>query len=162
MIPVSMRQSALAAAAAVSLSAFALGWWGTDDGSRRQIAVTATSEWVLPKPSTSDVSAFAKILAQRMPFGAPAEQAKSAPVGPQTTAGNAAAPQWRVGGIVTSETNRYLVVLIRRPGENTTRTEIRNPGEELPDGSIIRTVEPADVTIDRQGTIIRIKMFAQN
>jgi hypothetical protein len=162
MIPLSMRQFALAAAGAAALLAFAAGWWGNDAGGRRKFAAPAVPEWVLPKPIVTDVSGFTKFLA-RAPFGSPAEQAKPGPAGPQPASpGNAAAAQWRVGGIVTSETSRYLVVLIRRPGENTTRTEVRNPGEELPDGSIVRTVEPADVTIDRQGTIIRIKMFAQN
>jgi hypothetical protein len=163
MIPLSMRQIALAAAGAAALLAFAAGWWGNDDGGRRKFAAPAVPEWVLPKPIVTDVSGFTKILAQRVPFGSPAEQAKPAPAGPQPASPrNAGAAQWRVGGIVTSGTSRYLVVLIRRPGENTTRTEVRNPGEELPDGSIVRTVDPADVTIDRQGTIIRIKMFAQN
>jgi hypothetical protein len=163
MIPLSMRQIAVAAAGAAALLAFAAGWSGNDDGRRRNFAAPAAPEWVLPKPIVTDVSGFAKVLAQKAPFGAPAELAKPAAAGPQTPgSGNTAVPQWRVGGIVTSETSRYLVVLIRRPGENTTRTEIRNPGEELPDGSIIRTVGPADVTIDREGTIIQIKMFAQN
>jgi hypothetical protein len=163
MIPISMRQIALAAAGASAVLAFAAGWWGNDDGSRRKLAASATPDWVLPKPIVTELSGFTKILAQRAPFGAPADLTKPAPAGPQTTGpGTAAAAQWRVGGIVTSEKSRYLVVLIRRPGENTTRAEMRKPGEELPDGSIIRAVEPADVTIDRQGTIIRIKMFAQN
>lgn len=163
MIHLSMRQIVIAAAGAVTLLAFSVGWWGNDDGSRRKGAARAAPEWVLPKPIVSDVSGFAKILAQRPPFGAPAEQANPAPAGPQAAGpGNAAAAQWRLGGIVMTEASRHVVVLIRRPGENTTRTEIRYPGDELPDGSIVRSVEPADVTIDRQGTIIRIKMFAQN
>ena len=61
-----------------------------------------------------------------------------------------------------TETSGYLIILIRRPGENAARSEVRHPGEELPDGSIVRTVEPANVTIDRQGAIVTIKMFAQN
>src|SRR5204863_4751410 len=117
------------------LLAFALGWWGNDDLGNRKAAAVPAPEWVLPKPITSDVSGFAKILAEKAPFGTPAEQAKQAPDQLRIAApGNAAAPQWRVGGIVTSETSRYLIVLIRRPGENTTRTEIRNPGAELTDG----------------------------
>jgi hypothetical protein len=59
-------------------------------------------------------------------------------------------------------TSGHVIILIRRPGENATRSEIRHPGEELPDGSIVRTVEPTDVTIDRQGASVRIKMFAQH
>jgi hypothetical protein len=163
MIHFSMRQLGFAAAGAGALSAFVAGWWRNDEGSRRKLAASATPEWVLPKPTVTNIAGFTKILAQRAPFGAPPDLAKPAPAGPQTKGSETgAAAQWRVGGIITSETSRYLVVLIRRPGENTTRTELRNPGEELPDGSIIRSVEPADVTIDRQGTIIRIKMFAQN
>ena len=61
-----------------------------------------------------------------------------------------------------TEAGRHLIVLIRRPGDNATRSEIRRLGEELPDGSIVRAVEPSNVTIEREGTIVRIKMFAQN
>ena len=35
------------------------------------------------------------------------------------------------------------------------------PEKTLPDGSIVRSVEPTNVTIDRQGAIVTIKMFAQ-
>ncbi len=61
-----------------------------------------------------------------------------------------------------TDTSGHLIILIRRPGETTTRSEIRNPGEQLPDGSILRTVEPTNVMIERQGAIVTIKMFAQN
>ena len=139
---------------------FALGWWQGDDGNHRAATPRAGPEWLLPKPIASDVSTYAQILAQKPPFGAPA--ANTVPAGPQTASGNTTAIDWRVGGIVMTETSKYLIILIRRPGENATRSEIRHPGEELPDGSIVRTVEPTGVTIDRQGASVRIKMFAQH
>jgi hypothetical protein len=145
----------------IALLAFALGWWEGDDGNRSAATRPAGSEWLLPKPIASDVSTYAQILAQKPPFGAPA--ANPAPAGPQTAPpGNTTAIDWRVGGIVMTGTSGHLIILIRRPGENATRSEIRHPGEELPDGSIVRTVEPTDVTIDRQGATVRIKMFAQH
>jgi len=143
----------------IALLAFALGWWEGDDGNHRAAAPPSGREWLLPKPIASDVSAYAEILVQKPPFGAPA--ANPVPAGPQTAPGNTVI-DWRVGGIVMTETSGHLIILIRRPGENATRSEIRHPGEELPDGSIVRTVEPTDVTIDRQGASVRIKMFAQN
>jgi hypothetical protein len=144
----------------IALLAFALGWWEGDDGNHRTTTRPAGPEWLLPKPIVSDVSAYAQILAQKPPFGAPA--ANPVPAGPQTASGNTTVIDWRVGGIVMTETSGYLIILIRRPGENAIRSEIRHPGEELPDGSIVRTVEPTDVTIDRQGASVRIKMFAQH
>jgi hypothetical protein len=162
-MPLSIRRMTLAAAAgSVALLAFALGWRGSEDGGRRASTAVAAPEWEQAKPIVSDVSAYAKVLAQKPPFGAPAERAQPVSAAPQAVGSESAAQQWRVGGIVTTETSQYLVVLIRRPGENSTRTEIRHLGEELPDGSILRAVEPTNVTIDRQGTIVRIKMFAQN
>jgi hypothetical protein len=146
-----------------ALLGFALGWWGDQEGGRREFAPGAAAEWSLPKPAAPDLSGFAKTLAQRLPFGVAAERASPAPAGAQTAAPvSAGAAQWRVGGIVVTETGRYLIILIRRPGDNAARSEIRRPGEELPDGSIVRAVEPSNVTIEREGTIVRIKMFAQN
>jgi len=77
-------------------------------------------------------------------------------------AANPVPVEWRVVGVVTTETERYLTVLIRKPGEKSARHEIRHPGDNLPDGSVVRSIEPTAVTVDRQGTIVRIKMFAQN
>jgi hypothetical protein len=150
------------AAGGVAVLAFALGWWSGDDGSRRVLPASAAVGWTAPKSTVSDISGYAKIVTQRPPFGAPAERGNAAGTAAPAAPGNAAAAQWRVGGIVVTETNRHLVVLIRRPGDNALRSEIRHPGDELPDGSILRTVEPTNVTIERQGTIVGIKMFAQN
>jgi hypothetical protein len=157
------RQIAIAAGTgSIALCAFALGWWGDEDGGRRALTATIAPEWESPKTSISDVSAYAKVLAEKPPFGAPAERSNALPTAPPTASPGNTPMQWRVGGIVTTETSQDLVVLIRRPGETMTRSEVRHPGEQLPDGSILRTVEPTHVTIDRQGTIVRIKMFAQN
>jgi hypothetical protein len=144
----------------IALLAFALGWWEGDDGNYRAATPPAGREWLLPKPIASDVSTYAQILTQKPPFGAPTANPFS--TGPQIAPGNTTVIDWRVGGIVMTETSGYLIILIRRPGENAARSEVRHPGEELPDGSIVRTVEPANVTIDRQGAIVTIKMFAQN
>lgn len=151
------------AGAGAALLGFAAGWWGDQEGARRELASGVAAEWSPPKPIAPDLSSFAKILAQRPPFGAPAERAGPAPaVGQPAAPASVGAAQWRVGGIVVTETGRHLIILIRRPGDNTTRSEIRRAGEELPDGSIVRAVEPSNVTIEREGTIVRIKMFAQN
>jgi hypothetical protein len=144
----------------IALLAFALGWWEGDDGNHRAAAPPAGREWLLPKPIASDVSTYDQILVQKPPFGASA--ANPVPAGLQAVPGNTAVIDWRVGGIVMTETSGYLIILIRRAGENAARSEVRHPGEELPDRSIVRTVEPANVTIDRQGAIVTIKMFAQN
>ena len=143
----------------IVLLAFALGWWEADDGNHNA-ATRPAGEWLSPKPIASDFSTYAQILTQKPPFGAAA--ANPVPAGPQTPPGNTTVLDWRVGGIVATETGGRLIILIRRPGEIAARSEIRQPGEELPDGSIVRTVEPTNVTIDRQGAIITIKMFAQN
>jgi hypothetical protein len=143
----------------IAILAFAVGWWEADDGNHNA-ATRPAGEWLSPKPIASDVSTYAQILAQKPPFGAPA--ANLVPAGPQTPPGNTTVLDWRVGGIVTTETGGRLIILIRRPGENATRSEIRQPGEELPDGSIVRTVEPTNVMIERQGAIVTIKMFAKN
>jgi hypothetical protein len=165
MMPFSLRRTALVAAVGgVALGAFAFGWWGDADTTRRVFTDTAAAQWEPPKAIASDASAFAKILAQKSPFGSSADRANAAvpSVSPAAASAGTPAANWRIGGIVTTETTQYLVVLLRRPGENTSRMEIRRPGEELPDGSIVRTVEPTNAKIDRQGTIVTIKMFAQN
>jgi hypothetical protein len=160
-IAVTIRQIGVAGAlAAVAMLAFVLGWWQDDSSQIRPPALGPEPPWNLPKPAAFDLAGYTTIIANRPPFGAMASTGSS-------TANMVAAPassavQWRVGGIVLTETGRHLIVLIRRPGENTTRAETRQPGEELPDGSILRAIEPTDVTIERQGTIVQIKMFAQS
>ncbi|MBV8505268.1 MAG: hypothetical protein JOZ11_05585 [Alphaproteobacteria bacterium] len=144
----------------IALLAFALGWWEGDDGNHRAATPPSRPEWLLPKLIASDVPTYAQILAQKSPFGAPATN--PVPAGPRTAPGNTTAVDWRVGGIVMTGTSGHLIILIRRPGENATHSEIRHPGEELPDGSIVRIVEPTNVTIERQGASVSIKMFAQN
>jgi hypothetical protein len=145
--------------ASIALSGFALGWWGVDDTRRSLSARPAVLDWKPFKARTSDLSADAQILAAKLPFGGAAKQ-------PDTTAAAAApvaaaSPEWRVRGIVTTEKRRRLVLLIRQPGQNSDRTETREIGQSLPDGSIVRTIEPNRVTVDREGTIVTIRMFAQ-
>jgi hypothetical protein len=161
-----LRQTAIGLVlAAVALSAFALGWRQQDDGRRGAVADVADSDWQPVKPVIPDVAGDAKILAERQPFGTPATPSGSptVPAVPGApVAANAVPVEWRVVGVVTTETDRYLTVLIRKPGEKSARHEIRHPGDNLPDGSVVRSIEPTAVTVDRQGTIVRIKMFAQN
>ena len=38
----------------------------------------------------------------------------------------------------------------------------RGPGDSLPDGSTVQSIEPALVTLDRDGVPVTIKMFVQN
>ena len=155
-----LRQFAISAViGGVVLLAFALGWWEADGGNHNA-GTRPVGEWLSPKPIASDISTYAQILTHKPPFGAPA--ANPVPLGPQTPPGNTTGLDWRVGGIVTTQTGGRLIILIRRPGENATRSEIRQPGEELPDGSIVRAVEPTNVMIERQGAIVTIKMFAKN
>jgi hypothetical protein len=69
--------------------------------------------------------------------------------------------KWQVNGIVTTDASRYLVVMIQNPGEKTGRPELRRVGDALPDGSTVRAIEPGEVTLDRDGTEVIIKMFVR-
>jgi len=165
----SVRQSAIAIGmGSLSIVAFTLGWWQEDDARRRATgAPTNAAEWRLPKPVTSDLSADTTILLARHPFGAAGERANAvagAAVGPGVVAGSGSgtATQWRIGGIVTTETSRRLVILLRQPGQNSDRAELRQIGESLPDGSVIRAVDWSSVTVDRQGTVDTVRMFVKN
>ena len=120
------------------------------------------AEWNIPQPKPADLAADAKIVLAKQPFGAAGERAvTSGPTG-GAGAGNPLPTQWRISGIVTAETSRYLVVLLRPPGQNTDRTELRQVGESLPDGGIVRSVDPSGVTIDREGTLVTVRMFEKN
>ena len=162
----SIRRAGIAIVlAAIAGATFALGWQQADDAGRSNLPGPGDVEWRPAKPAIPDPTADAKILEERQPFGAPAVAPGMAamPAAPGPAGVPAPPPvQWRVTGLVTTEANRYLIVMIRKPGENSSRREIRHAGETLPDGSIVRSIEPTSVTVDRQGTIIRIKMFAQN
>ena len=163
------RQGATAVVLALAaLASFAFGWW-QDNASNRPVAAVADVDWVDYKPAASDLLADAKILAEKQPFGPPtaapgspaaAAGAKGA-AGAASGAGAARPDQWRVGAIVTADTNRYLVLVLRRSGETADRTEIRRIGESLPDGGVIHTLGADNFTVDLQGKTHTIKMFSQ-
>jgi len=163
------RQGATAIVLALAaLASFAFGWW-QDNGSNRPVAAAVDVDWVDYKPAAWDLLTAAKILAEKQPFGPPAA-APGAPAAASGLAGASGAAggtgaarldQWRVGAIVTAETNRYLVLLLRRPGETADRAEIRRIGESLPDGAVIHTLGADDYTVDLQGKTRTIKMFSQ-
>jgi hypothetical protein len=157
------RQAGIAAAiGGIGVSAFALGWWTDDAAPAAGKANASAAEWKIPQPKPTDLGADAKIVLAKQPFGAAGERAVAAgPTGGASPA-DAVPVQWRIGGIVTGQTSRYLVVLVRPPGQNEDRTELRQVGESLPDGGIIRSVDPSGVTIDRQGTLVTVRMFEKN
>ena len=163
-----IRQLGIAiAVGAVAVSAFGFGWWQDDDVARRAInAKGAASEWKLPKPMAADLAGDAKILAARQPFGIAGDRPNNPAGGPTGAggvgAGSATAIQWRISGIVTSDTSRYLVVLLRPPGQNSDRTELRQVGESLPDGGVVRSVDTSSVTIDHKGMVVTVRMFEKN
>ena len=157
------RQGATAIVLALAaVASFAFGWW-QDSGSIRPAAVAADVDWVDYKPAASDLAAGAKILAEKQPFGPPAAApgAAAGASGAASGAGAARPDQWRVGAIVTAETDGYLVLLLRRPGETADRTEIRRIGESLPDGAVIHTLGADNCTVDLQGKTHTITMFSQ-
>jgi hypothetical protein len=145
------------------VSAFVLGWWLDDATGRSAIKANApAAEWNIPQPKPADLAADAKIVLAKQPFGAAGERAvTSGPTG-GAGAGNPLPTQWRISGIVTTETSRYVVVLLRPPGQNTDRTELRQVGDSLPDGGIVRSVDTSGVTIDREGTLVTVRMFEKN
>src|ERR1700730_905494 len=158
------RQAGIAAGlAGLAVSAFALGWWQDDAAGRGATRANApAAEWKIPQPKPADRAGDAKIVLTKQPFGAAGDRAGAGgPIG-AAGAANQPAMQWRIGGIVTTETSRYLVVLLRPPGQNADRAELRQVGENLPDGSIVRAVDSTSVTIDRQGTVVTVRMFVKN
>jgi hypothetical protein len=160
-MPLTIRQSGIAIAlGAVALSGFAFGWWREDEGSRTASAPSADPGWTALNPVISDPAKDAAILMEREPFGAP-PPLPGVPLAAAPGVATPAQPQWRIGAIVTAETSRYLVLLVRKPGEATDRTEIRHVGESLPDGGVIDTVEADRLTVQLQGAVRTIKMFAQ-
>jgi hypothetical protein len=149
--------------AGLGLSSFALGWWLDDAAGRSPIKAKApAAEWKLPQPKPADLAADAKIVLTKQPFGAAGERAVASGAIGGAGAGNPVPTQWRISGIVAGEKSRYLVVLIRPPGQNTDRTELRKVGESLPDGGVIRSVDKSSVTIDREGTVVTVRMFERN
>jgi len=152
-----------AGVAGLGIVAFALGWWqGGDAGHRAFKANSPAAEWKLPEPKPADLATDAKIILAKQPFGAAGERAAVAASGAGAGAASAPSAQWRIGGIVAGATSRYLVVLVRPPGQNSDRIELRQVGESLPDGAVVRSVDPSSVTIDRQGTLVTVKMFERN
>jgi len=160
-----VRQIAIAAALAfAAITGFGWGWW-QDDGPKSLAASRKDPEWVDYKPTIEDLAADAKVLAEKEPFGPPTAAPVAAAPGAPNSIGAAsvaaAAVRWRVVAIVTSATSRYLVVLSQRPGEAVERSEIRQEGDSLPDGGIVRTIGEDTFSVEEQGKIRTIEMFAQ-
>jgi len=167
-VRLTLRQLAIASGiVALAGLGFGFGWLSDDDKSRGPArAPAAPMAWSPPLAVAEDLAAAAKLLSVRRPFGAPAAAAQPPPGGPGgpaagASAGNAAV-QWRIGGILVTDTTRQLIVLLRQPPQNTERSELRNIGETLPDGSVVQAVDASSVTIDRQGMIVTLRMFAKN
>lgn len=135
-----------------------------DDASEKKSPLKSAPEWADYNPPGSDATAYAKILTERQPFGEPIV-VPGVPVGVDAGSVNRPAGppplQWRVGAIVTAENSRYLVLLLRRPGEIADKAEIRHLGESLPDGGVIHALGADHFTVDQQGRIQTIKMFSQ-
>ena len=154
--------------ALAAIGSLAFGWWRNDEVRDHVPAVAAEPAWNVPKPAVTDLSRYATILAQRQPLGAPAPSPARAPGGageaggPNAPPAAAAAVKWRVNGIVTTDASRYLVVMIQKPGEKTSRPELRRVGDALPDGSTVRAIEPGEVMLDRDGATVIIKMFVRH
>lgn len=171
-----LRQIGLACALVVIGGiAFALGWW-QDDADPPAVPIRAAETPPNPPmPVASDLAADDAILAKRPPFGQSAASASAAATipGAPGAPGTPEAPSapsatttpeiaWRVGGIVTSELSQSLVILIGKPGDKTAKTELKRTGDSLPDGSVVRRIEPGNVTLDRNGDPVTIKMFLRN
>ncbi len=153
----------IAGMAGLGVSAFVLGWWLDDAAGRSAIKANApAAEWKIPQPKPADLAADAKIVAAKQPFGAARERAVTSGPSAGAGAGSLLPTQWRISGIITTEASRYLVVLLRPPGQNADRTELRQVGDTLPDGGIVRSVDTSGVTIDREGTLVTVRMFEKN
>jgi hypothetical protein len=163
-IRLTARQAGIVAGmAGLAVSAFALGWWLDDAAGRSPIKANApAAEWNISQPKPADLAADAKIVLAKQPFGAAGEPAVTGGSIGGAGAGNAPPTQWRISGIVTGVKSRYLVVLVRPPGQNVDRAELRQVGESLPDGGVIRSFDPGGVTIDREGTVVTVRMFEKN
>jgi hypothetical protein len=164
-----LRQIGLACAlVAVCGVAFALGWWQDNADPLAPPIRAAETPPNPPLPAASDLAAYEAILAKRPPFGVSADPARAGTVAGGPGAPGAAGPTtpheipWRVGGIITTELSRSLVILIGKPGDKTAKTELKHSGDSLPDGSIVGRIESGSVTLDRNGDPVTIKMFLRN
>ena len=164
-VRLTLRQLAIASGnAALAGLGFGFGWLQDDDTGRGPArAPAAPMAWSSPLAAAEDLAAAAKLVSGKRPFGALAAVAQPPPGGPAAGASAAnAAVQWRIGGILVTDTTRQLIVLLRQAPQNTERSELRNIGETLPDGSVVQSVDASSVTIDRQGMIVTLRMFAKN
>lgn len=151
--------------------AFALGWW-QDNADPLAVPIRAAETPPNPPiPAALDLASYDAILAKRPPFGVSVDPAHAGTVaGGPGAPGAPVAPRaptppeipWRVGGIVTSGLSQSLVILIGKPGDKTAKTELKHTGDSLPDGSVVRRIEPGNVTLDRNGDPVTIKMFLRN
>jgi hypothetical protein len=158
------RRAGLAAGMVVLTAlAFGAGWWGDNDvGRRLRKLAPNTAEWKVPEQARADLSADVGILEARQPFGAAKQPSAAGMEGAAPGPATPPAVEWRIGGIITTEKNRQLVVLVRQHGQGAERSEWRQVGETLPDGSIIRSVDQSSITVERQGAPATIRMFVKN
>jgi hypothetical protein len=156
---------------ALPVLAFVFGWLGESALPRSAIrGAAAPSEWALSRAAERDLAADMNLLASKRPFGASIGGSATSPAGATGAAGagpgaaGAANPpvQWRLGGIVITKTSRRLVVLSRPTPQSAERSELCAEGETLPDGSVVQSIDPGSVAINREGMLVTLRMFAKD
>lgn len=169
MTRLSSRQLALATSvAAVAGLAFTVGWLQDVPLPRSAMrGDAAPAEWPLSRPIARDLEADMNLLVTKRPFSASLGAVPGSPGDALGAAGSGAANptppiQWRLGGIVMTETSRRLVVLVQPRPQSPERSELRAVGDTLPDGSIVQSIDAGSVSVNREGTLVTLRMFAKN
>ncbi len=113
-----------------------------------------TITWELPKIQASDPGAAMRQLTAQSIWG-PLAKGNTASKTAKTTV-----PQesWKLLGIVAEENGLYALM---KPGKTAIAT-LLGPGDSLPDGSVIETLDKVSVTTVKEGKVTVHRLFGGN
>jgi hypothetical protein len=154
-VPIDLRLGTL------GLLALALaGWsgWSRPTPSAEVAVAARGTAWAAIDWKPADVAAAAQLLAQRNTWGWADGRGGGSGPGPAAPGAGPARPPtpvetgpWRVVGTADWGEGLAAIVQTQPPGTPRPQFVFRRPGESLPDGRVVVSVDPARIEVQRPG-----------
>ena len=153
------RQRVIFVALALLSGGLSVGWVTAGTGIETGALVAPTEPWRDPSVPSSDPAPALAGLAMHPLWGAEAGSKSAAAPGATE---KAAATSWRLTGIFAEFGRPKAVILVTEQGKPGGRTQIRQAGDNLPDGSRITEIGTTAIVIDAGDKRRQVKLFSRN
>jgi hypothetical protein len=152
------RQRLFFTASTLLVVGLAVGWVTAGAGVETGALVAPIEPWREPSVLFADPAPALANLALHPLWGAePGAELPAADTAPVK-----AATPWRLTGIIAESGKPMAVILVAEQGKPGGRTQIREAGDGLPDGSHIIEIGTTAIVIDAGGKQRQVKLFSSN